>query len=442
MHKADRLEGWFELYERIIEEYNIHVDDRYNMDEKGYALGKLGKARVYCPKWELVTLAQDGSREWASLIECVSATGRLLTAFFIFAGKQIQNCWIAALEDDNRHINMTENGWTNNAICLRWFEEIFIPQTKDTKGDYRLLIVDGHGSHVTHEVIKLCLENKIVLLCLPAHSTDLLQPLDVAIFGPFAHAYKKGLKKCTQYGKNYHIDKVDFLQVVQPARHQSVTPSNTASGWRRAGLVPFDPQAVLKLLPKVDNNLPPLQPPASLLVSANRSFTPPEIQLIAENGRVTINTLYTPHKALETNSLIAQLNTGSIDQNQLPAIIEKLGKAAITSMTEAQLHKQTNKDIMELQVRQEAKKKRERDRLGEARHLNETIFKERLLKELRKDFVKFAKLYNTTEEAFTWQMGDYVSKPKTRKPRKRSLSKQTTRSLKDSVLSPSKVSPK
>jgi hypothetical protein len=45
-----------------------------------------------------------------------------------------------------------------------------------------MLIVNGHDSHVTLEAVEFCVQNKILLLCLPPHSTNWLQPCDVSIF--------------------------------------------------------------------------------------------------------------------------------------------------------------------------------------------------------------------------------------------------------------------
>ena len=58
-----------------------------------------------------------------------------------------------------------------------------------------LLIFDGHHSHISLELIELARENNIHLLCLPPHTTHLLQPLDVGVFGPLKQAWKKILKE-------------------------------------------------------------------------------------------------------------------------------------------------------------------------------------------------------------------------------------------------------
>ena len=61
-------------------EYDVQIEDTYNMDEKGFAMGLLGKHRVICPKGQTSTLTQDGNREWVSLIECSCADGEVLSA--------------------------------------------------------------------------------------------------------------------------------------------------------------------------------------------------------------------------------------------------------------------------------------------------------------------------------------------------------------------------
>ena len=45
-----------------------------------------------------------------------------------------------------------------------------------------LLICDGHDSHITGEWIAHCMDNNIILMILPPHSSHLTQPLDVGIF--------------------------------------------------------------------------------------------------------------------------------------------------------------------------------------------------------------------------------------------------------------------
>jgi len=89
-----------------------------------------------------------------------------------------------------------------------------------------MLIVDGHASHVTTKAIKFCLAHKIVLLCLPPHTTHILQLLDVGIFAALAALYKKGVRERSRFLIDYSIDKVDFLEIYKVARARAITELN------------------------------------------------------------------------------------------------------------------------------------------------------------------------------------------------------------------------
>jgi len=48
-----------------------------------------------------------------------------------------------------------------------------------------LLILDGHGSHLTLEAIKQACEPRLNMITFPPHISHILQPLDVNYFNPF-----------------------------------------------------------------------------------------------------------------------------------------------------------------------------------------------------------------------------------------------------------------
>ena len=124
-----------------------------------------------------------------------------------------------------------------------------------------LLLVDGHKAHVTQDVIEVAVENKILVYCLPAHASHLLQPLDLSLFGPL----KKGwVKACAAF---HHLTSVvvnqrNFSKIFNVAWHSSNTPDVIMGGFRRSGIYPFDPN-------KFDyGKLAPSQPSATGTPSA------------------------------------------------------------------------------------------------------------------------------------------------------------------------------
>lgn len=150
------------------------------------------------------------------------------------------------------------SGWTNDIIGISWLREIFDRETKDkARRQWRLLILDGHGSHVTKEFIEYCYANKIYLLTYPPHSTHSLQPLDVGIFSPLAKAYSDRLEEFLHESQGLcSLTKRDFFRLFFPSWEKALSQKNIKSAWRSVGLWPFNPEVVLARFIRNDDERP------------------------------------------------------------------------------------------------------------------------------------------------------------------------------------------
>jgi hypothetical protein len=62
---------------------------------------------------------------------------------------------------------------------------VFKAETHEkANGKPRLLICDRHDSHITASWIAHCMNNNIILMVLPPHSSHLTQSLDISVFKP------------------------------------------------------------------------------------------------------------------------------------------------------------------------------------------------------------------------------------------------------------------
>jgi hypothetical protein len=67
-------------------------------------------------------------------------------------------------------------GWTTDEIGLKWLDRLFHERTKDkSRRRWRLLFVDGHGSHVTLPFLEQSYKHKILVAVYPPHATHRLQ---------------------------------------------------------------------------------------------------------------------------------------------------------------------------------------------------------------------------------------------------------------------------
>lgn len=76
------------------------------------------------------------------------------------------------------------SGWMTNENCVRVLVH-FISKIKCSKEQPAILFLDNHDRHVNVEVIDIAKENGLYLITFPPHCSHRLQPLDVAVYGPF-----------------------------------------------------------------------------------------------------------------------------------------------------------------------------------------------------------------------------------------------------------------
>ena len=91
---------------------------------------------------------------------------------------------------------------------------------------------------------------------MPPHSSHLLQLLNVGCFASIKKAYSCQAEQLMR-NKITCITKLEFLPCFKAAFSTSITESNIQGGFRGAGLVPFNPEAVISKL-EVRLRTPPL----------------------------------------------------------------------------------------------------------------------------------------------------------------------------------------
>lgn len=239
------LTPWFARLRVIIDDYRISLNDTYNMDEVGVRLGlQFDHVVVGTSATARASKSTPPGREQATIIECVSAGGLKTRPLVIFKGKHVQTTWFNVDDAPDWKYCCSSSGWTNNAIGLRWLQEIFIPST--ATADWRLLLVDGHGSHITTEFMWHCRQNQIFLFILPPHTSHVLQPLDLAVFGPIKARYRKELAAIASLDDNAPIKKQRFITVYAKARSHSLSSTNILKAFAAAGISPWNPSKVLQ----------------------------------------------------------------------------------------------------------------------------------------------------------------------------------------------------
>jgi hypothetical protein len=244
------VKTWFDAVTELQIQHHYSPNCIYNMDESGFAVGTSQSSRALVnvreqSSWKVI----NGRQEWITAIECVSAAGVAIPPLVIFKAKHTNTAWIPIDTPLDWHFSTSNSGWTSDSHAFKWLTEVFEPSTKlADPTQRRLLIMDGHSSHITANVIAYCMEHAIDLLILPPHTSHMLQPLDLSVFSPLKRALAAETDAASRVDTG-RILRSEWTSMYIRARQAALRPSNILAGWKASGLWPLSPITVLAKLP-------------------------------------------------------------------------------------------------------------------------------------------------------------------------------------------------
>ena len=245
---------YFDAVTELILQHQYPADCIYSMDESGFAVGESQSSRALVnirdgSNWKVIS----GRQEWITAIECINAAGEAIPPLIIFKAKYTNTAWIPAHTPSNWRFSARNSGWTSDSYGYEWRTTIFEPATRpEDPSQRRLLIMDGHSSHMTANLIVFCMQTSIDLLILPPHCSHVLQPLDISIFAPLKRALAEETDAICRLDSG-RISRVEWTEMYIRARERAFTSKNILSGWKGAGLMPPSPIHVLEKLPSTSS---------------------------------------------------------------------------------------------------------------------------------------------------------------------------------------------
>ncbi|KAI0993840.1 hypothetical protein K3495_g14344 [Podosphaera aphanis] len=156
-------------------------------------------------------------------------------------------------------------------------------------------------------------ENKIHILYLPLHVSHILQPLDLAPFSVVKSKYRAQICALSALNDTAPVKKENFIRLYNLAREEGLSERVIRSGWRATGLVPFNPEKVLR----------------SSQV-CRRPSTPPNLGLAQTTSDTEIPT---PKKALDIYQSQQKIRRSENISHHLTSLLKKSGQALERSDT-------------------------------------------------------------------------------------------------------------
>ena len=239
----------FDFLEETIDQLQLRDKPQaiFNCDESMIAMERRSGRVVVSRKTKHTYSESKGSRDHITVNACVSASGYIMPPHIIFSqsypsGPYARDGPMGAL------YSISDNGYMDTELFHGFISKLFIPYTNQIAGP-KLLILDGHGSHLNIDVINLCRESNIHLYCLPPHTTHIFQPLDVVIFRPVKAHFNKitqNLKLATLGSSNpINCCKTNFTRIFREP-WESITVALIRKGFEKCGISPLNRDAIDK----------------------------------------------------------------------------------------------------------------------------------------------------------------------------------------------------
>ncbi|XP_056645093.1 uncharacterized protein LOC130450623 [Diorhabda sublineata] len=244
MNRQD-VDKYFEMLLKVLTDNDlISKPERiYNMDESGIQVNnKTGRVIASKGAKCVNTVTSTEKGENVSLIACCNAEGTFLPPILILKGKYKKPEFCEGLPPGSNVYMNQKSSYINAELFLKWMKEHFIPRKQDGKV---LLILDGHSSHSnSYEMLQLASENDVIILCLPSHTTQALQPLDRSFFKPFKSYLSKEVSTWFINNKGRPFNRYHISKMIGDAWFKSAIPAIGVSGFKATGICPYDPNAV------------------------------------------------------------------------------------------------------------------------------------------------------------------------------------------------------
>ena len=219
----------------------------WNIDESGVQANRNGYTRVFASRGTRnVQCVVPNEKEHLTILSAISASGVSIPNYYIFKGKRASKTYIQLCED-GATIGMSKKGWMDNHLFAQWMD--YFLNSLTTRGDFspsqrHLLILDGHKSHISLQVLQKARTHGLDMISLPSHTIHALQPLDVACFAPFKKAFRTYRDMWMYQGVGDKVKKEHLAQWTSLALKKALTAQNIKARFQGCGIWPLNFEAM------------------------------------------------------------------------------------------------------------------------------------------------------------------------------------------------------
>lgn len=310
---------------------------QFNIDESGFSLSpKQGKVLAIRGEKHVFEESAIYHKTNITVLANVCADGRIPPPLIIYPRKRITaNMAEHFPENYDCCVGKSESGYITFETLYEYLCNSFNDWLNDNNVERPIIMwTDWHETRNNYYLAKQLQHLKIIMYGLPPNTTHMMQPLDVAVFGPLKKAWSRGAKEFEHQNPDTMITQINFAEVFLPLYYDCVTADNIKSGFSKCGLYPFNAES----------------PDYSKLVSASaqREVTSSIFEGIESEGKVerSVQTTYAETTNRGTQSSNAAFTVVCIDflQNEGYTIISP--EARNMALTQTGSKKSSQDDML------------------------------------------------------------------------------------------------
>jgi hypothetical protein len=237
----ENVTNFFNLLEEALKKYPVSADKIFNLDETGVTtvqrpnkiLAEKGKKQV-----GMIASAERGSL--VTVCNVVSASGQALPPAFVFPRVNFKDHMLKGAPVGSLGV-AAQSGWMSSDLFPQVLDH-FIKHMNVSLENRALLLMDNHPSHISLQVHQMARRHGLTIVTFPPHCSHRLQPLDISVYGPFKKFYNRAANNYMTSNVGKCITIYEVAELTAYAFNKSMSIDNITSGFRAAGIYPFNPE--------------------------------------------------------------------------------------------------------------------------------------------------------------------------------------------------------
>ena len=203
------------------------------------------RGRRSLPRW------QGYQRKAVIVIAAVVASGEARPPTPLFDTKTVKGSHLRYC-DREVILKGTGTGWSSTEIFVEWVEQVLVPRFNPLSSPYNKIVLffDGSRTHLGVRGLTVCKKAGVSVVLFPSHPTDIIQPLDHALFCGVKCRYRQLQDHFIKSNLGRSLGVARFVSFVEQAWYQTCTGEKVRTAFRVTSLVPHSVETFLRHAPE------------------------------------------------------------------------------------------------------------------------------------------------------------------------------------------------